>query len=64
MTHNCKHEPNSIAQERQQAKITAAIFNNIQTLDDGTPEGTFIFDNPIVFNSMLTAMDNKEDILT
>ena len=43
---------------------TARIFANMQIVDDGSPEGSFNIDNPLVYNSMLNAMNNKEDILT
>ena len=42
----------------------ARIFANMQTVDDGSENGTFNIDNPLVFNTMLNAMNNKEDILT
>ena len=42
----------------------ATMLAKKMTVDDGSDEGIFNVDNPVVFNSMLQAMNNKEDILT
>ena len=42
----------------------ATLLAKKMTVDDGSDEGVFNVDNPVVFNSMLQAMNNKEDILT
>jgi hypothetical protein len=51
-------------QDRRRDAMLAYHFAQTQTVDDGTPEGAFNVDNPLVFNTMLQAMNNKEDILT
>ena len=35
-----------------------------QTVDDGSTDGELNIDNPLVFNTMIQAMNNKDDILT
>jgi len=63
-----------------EAAIHAHVYANLQTVDDGSEDGVFNIDNPLIFNSMLSkmegkpqhliynslldSMNNKEDILT
>ncbi len=54
-------------QHRQDRKIDDMVAYHLaqtQAVDDGSTIGELNIDNPLVFNTMLQAMNNKEDILT
>ena len=50
--------------DRRHDAMVAYHLAQTQTVDDGSTIGELNIDNPLVFNTMLQAMKNKEDILT
>ena len=50
--------------DRKYDAMVAYHLAQTQTVDDGSTDGELNIDNPLVFNTMLQAMNNKEDILT
>ena len=54
-------------QQRHDREVDAMLAYHLaqtQSVDDGSTDGELNLDNLLVFNTMLQAMNNKEDILT
>ena len=62
---NLAHGRNRQQRDEQEFDVMLAYhLAQTQSVDDGSTDGELNLDNPLVFNTMLQAMNNKEDILT